>query len=102
MLESMRLKCIACDHVMDDLIERAERDSLHWCPECGEIAMRRVFMAPAIRTSDSASHIDGSRKLTGVREAIALRKAASDAKKRNDKDGLKLISNEYKSLAKKD
>lgn len=101
MLESMRLKCIECDHIFDDLIERSERDNQHPCPVCGERAAIRIMAVPYIRTSDSASHLDGSRKFHKLRESWALRKAKAQAKERRDRQEEKRLASEITKVNEK-
>jgi putative FmdB family regulatory protein len=76
MLENMDLGCIMCGHKYTDLIDRVHRDEWFTCPACGEQSLRRMLSAPNIRTSDSATFLDGTRKFTGLREQTALKKEA--------------------------
>lgn len=98
MLESMRLKCKECESVYDDLLERAERDNVHVCRDCGELAAVRIMAVPFIRTSDSASYVDGTRKLDSLRETRALVKAKARAKETKNRDEEKRIAKEIKKL----
>jgi hypothetical protein len=102
MFESVRLKCSSCGHTLDTLIDRAERDIAHYCDQCDSLAMHRVFMAPAIRTADSASQVEGISRFGGVREQIALRKAKTSAREQKDKVSEQLVNKEINKLAKKD
>lgn len=74
--ESVKLGCLSCSHTLNDLIDRKDRDSMFTCPACGEQSLRRMLSAPNIRTSDSATFLDGTRKFTGLREQTALKKEA--------------------------
>lgn len=78
--ESMDLGCIECQFKMTDLIERAHRDEWFSCPKCGEQSLRRMLSAPNIRTSDSATFLDGTRKFTGLKEQVAISKEARSQK----------------------
>lgn len=98
----MRLRCNACGAVVDDLLERSTRDDLHMCLDCGTVAMSRVFMAPQIRTSDSATYLDGGTRLAGVKENILLRKAKADARERKDRVSELKINKEVKILSGKE
>jgi NAD-dependent SIR2 family protein deacetylase len=94
----MRLKCSACETVYDDLLERAERDNVHVCTACGQLAAVRIMAVPYIRTSDSASYVDGTRRFSGVRETRALVKAKAKAKVDRNRDDEKRIAKEIKKI----
>jgi hypothetical protein len=100
--ESARLKCSVCGAVSDELILRSERDIAHWCIDCDSIARHRIMVAPAIRTSDSASQVDGISRFAGVREQINLRKAKTSAREKKDKVSEALVNKEMNKLSKKD
>jgi len=74
--ESMDLGCLMCGYKHTDLIDRAHRDEWFTCPACSEQSFRRMLSAPNIRTSDSATFLDGTRKFTGLKEQVALKKEA--------------------------
>lgn len=80
MWESARLRCSDCGHMYDDLIKRSERDQPQLCPDCGNTSALRTMSVPSIRTSDSASHVDGTNRFAKLKETWTLRQAKAKAK----------------------
>jgi putative FmdB family regulatory protein len=100
MWESAKLRCSECGHTYDDLIKRSERDQPHICPECGSNTALRTLSAPSIRTSDSASHLDGTNRFAKLKESWSLRKAKAKAKSDRKPAEEKRISKEISKLNK--
>lgn len=100
MWESVRLKCELCGNIFDDLVKRAERDEQHICLSCGERAAIRIMAVPSIRTSDSASHLDGTNRFSKLKETWALRQAKAKAKAGRDFAEEKRISKEINKVNK--
>jgi hypothetical protein len=102
MYESVKLGCLSCGHTHDDLIDRAHRDEWHTCPACGEQSMRRMLAAPNVRTRQSASYIDGTKRFGTVRESNQLKRLYSEAKKAGDKQTMKDVKKEQSKLGGKE
>lgn len=73
--ETADLGCLACLHTYVDTIERSKRDEMIDCPACqGVSTVGRMLSAPNVRTSDSASYVDGTRKWSKLRDQAAQSK----------------------------
>lgn len=101
MLESMRLHCNECHTTYEDLIERAERDDYHDCPGCFMKTAKRIMCAPAIRTSDSASLVDGSGRFDMIKQTRALQKEKARLKVSGDRVSEKKVIAELNKMKEK-
>ena len=100
MYESLRFRCLECEEVFDDLVERADRDKEQICPNCGERAAIRTFAPPTIRTSDSATYLDGTNRFGKIKETWKLRQAKARAKEQRNRHEEKRIQTEITKLNK--
>jgi hypothetical protein len=72
------------------------------CPSCGEQSLRRMLAAPNVRTRQSASYIDGTKRFGTVRESNQLKRLYSAAKKAGDKETMKDVKKEQSKLGGKE
>ena len=88
--ETVRLNCAECGHTFEELMDRSQRDAWHSCPACGETgSARRIMAAPHIRTSDSASFLDGTKRFGRLREKREIERAIAGTKDKNTISDLK-------------